>query len=943
LALSSQVVGDVTSEEPEVELKTGVSWQVRPNESGALSVELLRKRKFAVEMKEAEEEVLGSIMWCWDDLFECGQLGRPLEGWFNCSEGNFDEHGFPVQGERDVNLRVELLTKPIDGTGIPALFHPRDDVHSLYTNLYMSLSPGMDLMPPPGVEWLLNELRLKCGISRRWHHLLRLAAGLNLQVSGVSEREEALQVREGRLVALLGSIRDCGSERDESADASILQMAVGLRQALRLIQGQVRNGLLMFPYKLAQGPEHDEEYQEPMELRLLCQIDAAVTEELQAQERLLPELATHKMAVHPSAHVGTEEVLAEGLRRFVGLFYQHHLQTALAKDKANGKTQVPEVGGVWRLPDGEVMGKHVKVVIKRSTVLVQRLHDKFAQVLPLGVMRRAVEELVSTVTVDVLSLIAAYHLRGQSSNAFQEGSEEAMLLKLHMRANHLRHLVSETHPEVASDGLATATSPLLSDWIKKTLHNMERWIAQATSTDSWSPAAGLEVGGPSSSLIDVFSAAEHACNTFLGVRMAVQVSLRVQFLELLHQVCVRYMAAINDFAREEHALISSRRNALLKTTGGASSHRNVGMRLGMVSFQALHHLPFMDGLLPVRVDKQEATPAGVHADHEADAVPRKSSDSITWEERGEHVLEKLEDLAESAVSVSAWKKGLGALGRKSLSASRTITRTSVSVATLGQVKVLQDKELKDAHDAGGGAEAGSGAGQRLPQLTPKDFFDGEPLLSGSACTRLSNVVNVKLQLDTLLGLLEADDDFAGRSAAQDAAADGLQVPSEWIHSEMYENKTAEMYNAVRESTEQSVDLELRPVLQWLGPTIAAALTDEGGSVENAHRTALEQQLAAGVHLHEGQKVVRGPDWKWGNQDGFDEDSGVPAVGVVLAMKGSGWCKVRWASSIQETYRVGAEGGKYDVIPLDMPKPREILAPAVAAIEDALEVLFRVLG
>ena len=32
----------------------------------------------------------------------------------------------------------------------------------------------------------------------------------------------------------------------------------------------------------------------------------------------------------------------------------------------------------------------------------------------------------------------------------------------------------------------------------------------------------------------------------------------------------------------------------------------------------------------------------------------------------------------------------------------------------------------------------------------------------------------------------------------------------------------------------------------------------------------DQYGAGGLHLHEGQKVVRGPDWKWGNQDGNEE-------------------------------------------------------------------------
>ena len=50
---------------------------------------------------------------------------------------------------------------------------------------------------------------------------------------------------------------------------------------------------------------------------------------------------------------------------------------------------------------------------------MERLHRNFAHVLPREALRKAVEELVDLVTVDVLSLIAAYHLRGAAPNAFQ--------------------------------------------------------------------------------------------------------------------------------------------------------------------------------------------------------------------------------------------------------------------------------------------------------------------------------------------------------------------------------------------------------------------------------------------------------------------------------------------------------------------------------------------
>jgi len=563
---TSPVVGDVTPEEAKVALETEVVWEVRPGEHAALCVNLFRKRNFAVEITEVEAEMLGSVMLCWDDLLESGQLGQAHEGWFRCDEGNFDVEGRPVPGSREICLRVELLTKPIESAQARALFDQGDNLHRVYTDLYRGLPAGMVLLPSPPVEWLLHELRVKCGVSRRWHDLLRLAAGLNLNVSEARCKEEAVQVREGRLVALLGCVRELDKHDadDSSAGAVPLAVMVGLRQALRFVQGQVRNGLLTFPYKLALGvedggEEEEEEYQEPTELKLLCLIDEAINEQLDAQERSDSMLASHRMGVHPSARLPTDEVVAEGLQRFMRLFYAHHLEQSLRKDAAAGKTRRLEEHGPrhwaahWALPQGEVMGKHVKKVVKRAAGMLERLHLAFAHVISEAVLRGAVEQLVSMVTVDVLSLISAYHLRGQAFDAFQEASEEAMLLKLHLRANHLRHAVATYQPDVACDALATAASPLLSQWVQKTHDNLRRWIEQATSIDTWQPAAGLGAGGPSSSLIDVFSAAEHACNTFLGVRMAVQVSLRLQFVALLESVCTDYLASLDGFARREQS------------------------------------------------------------------------------------------------------------------------------------------------------------------------------------------------------------------------------------------------------------------------------------------------------------------------------------------------------------------------------------------------------
>jgi len=191
---------------------------------------------------------------------------------------------------------------------------------------------------------------------------------------------------------------------------------------------------------------------------------------------------------------------------------------------------------------------------------------------------------------------------------------------------------------------------------------------------------------------------------------------------------------------------------------------------------------------------------------------------------------------------------------------------------------------------------------------------------------------------------------------------------------------------------------------WLTAFLVALVTGMTASRPHAPHTRLtlrltlrpcsacqQDQCAGAIRLREGQRVVRGPDWKWGRQDGPDEVSppsslccyllfplfvvvafraalpslpadpscfffpgmrrcraphpivgqgkagrfdvachgsrvmglvvgahargmgsgqvsGEAPSGVVVEVKGTGWCKVRWSTGVQETYRAGAEGG-----------------------------------
>lgn len=56
----------------------------------------------------------------------------------------------------------------------------------------------------------------------------------------------------------------------------------------------------------------------------------------------------------------------------------------------------------------------------------------------------------------------------------------------------------------------------------------------------------------------------------------------------------------------------------------------------------------------------------------------------------------------------------------------------------------------------------------------------------------------------------------------------------------------------------------------------------------------------------GARVMRGPDWKWRDQDGCP-----PGVGTVTGDVHNGWIDVGWDHGGSNSYRMGAEG-KYDL-------------------------------
>lgn len=59
-------------------------------------------------------------------------------------------------------------------------------------------------------------------------------------------------------------------------------------------------------------------------------------------------------------------------------------------------------------------------------------------------------------------------------------------------------------------------------------------------------------------------------------------------------------------------------------------------------------------------------------------------------------------------------------------------------------------------------------------------------------------------------------------------------------------------------------------------------------------------------IAQGARVIRGPDWRWDDQDGTP-----PCEGVVTGEIHNGWIDVKWDHGLRNSYRMGAEG-KYDL-------------------------------
>ncbi|XP_062306104.1 E3 ubiquitin-protein ligase HERC2 [Osmerus eperlanus] len=110
------------------------------------------------------------------------------------------------------------------------------------------------------------------------------------------------------------------------------------------------------------------------------------------------------------------------------------------------------------------------------------------------------------------------------------------------------------------------------------------------------------------------------------------------------------------------------------------------------------------------------------------------------------------------------------------------------------------------------------------------------------------------------------------------------------------------------------------ILRLIGPSTDSSEEDQGSGAHGGSATVLEESRkettpaplpASGPELASmmkiGTRVMRGLDWKWGDQDGP-----APGLGRVIGELGEdGWIRVQWDTSSTNSYRMGKEG-KYDL-------------------------------
>ncbi len=375
----------------------------------------------------------------------------------------------------------------------------------------------------------------------------------------------------------------------------------------------------------------------------------------------------------------------------------------------------------------KVNGHDLKRMCKQCGILARGFVNGFGGVLSDEPLRAGLARLADLITFDVVSIMAAYHLRTVERGrldrgAFEDGSEEQMLLKLHRRANELRRTLTDMWPGMELGGLAGATAPVLKAWVDKMARSIGSWIDAATAHETWMPA--VHGAQNSVSLVDAFASAQQAAQTFAALRMGAQASVRTAFLELLGEVCTRYIFIMREAASREHA---ARATSLAAAAGGSISAARGGGRGWLLSVKAFRDdWKAMKGIIFEREGGLDESLDG--------SIAGDLQDEGNWGVDG--LVGKMEYVADELTNVSKWGSNLKSLGRKSMSVSLSLGKKSLNVVTLGAVASPGSSLANPACRVGGASDGVESV------VTSSDLYDGTLLVSEAGCTRISNASQV---------------------------------------------------------------------------------------------------------------------------------------------------------------------------------------------------------
>ena len=241
---SEQLVEEATGSEAVQFQEAHVQWHLEPGERGAFKIYVYRKSKFGLNTNlKGKEEVVGTVTVHWDDLVKAGDMKQALEQWFECEE----------EPTRQVRGTVRLITSAIEGSELP-IFDPRENLLSVFSEMFKALrGPDATHVGSLANDWLLDNMRTRCGVSLAWERLLGISMGLQLGTSDDLAPDVARAMREERMVQLLEYIK-----LGANLDLEMVAERNLANKALMMLRKQVRNEIIAFPFKYVRGDEEGE-------------------------------------------------------------------------------------------------------------------------------------------------------------------------------------------------------------------------------------------------------------------------------------------------------------------------------------------------------------------------------------------------------------------------------------------------------------------------------------------------------------------------------------------------------------------------------------------------------------------------------------------------------------------------------------------------------------